>query len=378
MIPNIGLFSYSVSSIGYLVLAILLLISWRGRIEGGMLLVAVMVQFISSGLIAFHSVTDYFSTYNIFILEVSKVFAWVVFMLRLLGSGSDQKILPYLKNIFYLITIISLYVVIFEHDFIIKLKVEYNVHVLKLVMLTFSIFGLVLVEQIYRNIQPEKKWEIKFLCIGLAALFAYDIYLYSNISLFEGVNQTLWDARGIVNALSIPLIAISAKRNTKWSFDIFVSRHIVFYSAGVVAIGIYLILMSAAGYYLKSYGGTWGGFAQIIFLVGAILILIVVMSSGVTRAKIRVFLSKHFYKNKYDYRDEWLRLIHNISEYKSAKHFKDNIIQTVAGILRCRGGVLFLEGAGCFQSDTSWNCPDPVNKISFSSSLIRFLNKYEW
>jgi len=378
VISNIGLISYSLSGIGYLALAILLLISWRGRIEGGMLLVAVLIQFVWSGLIAVNALTGYFSSDNIFIFEIVKNFAWTIFMLRLLNTGSDQKILRSLKYIFYLLIITTLFIVLFKQNIIIKIKQEYDVHLLKFVLLSFSIFGLVLVEQIYRNVKPEKRWAIKFLCIGLAALFAYDLYLYSDASLFENVDQVLWDARGIINLLSIPLIAISAKRNSSWSFDIFVSRHVVFYTTGVIAVGTYLILMSVAGYYLKIYGGTWGGFVQTIFLVGTILILFIVMSSGATRAKLRVFLSKHFYKNKYDYRDEWLRLIHNISDYKSAKYFKGHIIQTVACILQCRGGVLFLKEDEWFRCVSAWNCNEFEQKLSYSSVLVRFLNKCEW
>jgi len=378
LISNIGIISYSISGVGYLALAILLLISWRGRIEGGMLLAAVVVQFLWSGLLATNSLTGIFSTYNIFTFEIIKIFFWTIFMLKLLNTGSDQKILPYMKYIFYTLIVAAIFIVLFKKNIIIKIEQEYDIHLLKFALLTFSIFGLVLVEQIYRNIQPEKKWAIKFLCIGLAALFAYDLYLYSDASLFEDIDTNLWDARGIINALSIPLIAISAKRNSKWSFDIFVSRHVVFYSTGVIAVGVYLILMSLSGYYLKIYGGSWGGFVQIVFLVGTMLILFVVMSSGTTRAKLRVFLSKHFYKNKYDYRDEWLRLIHNISDYKTTSFFKGHIIQTVACILQCRGGLLFLKESNGFHCASSWNCQDIDQNLTSSSSLVKFLNKHEW
>jgi hypothetical protein len=29
--------------------------------------------------------------------------------------------------------------------------------------------------------------------------------------------------------------------------------------------------------------------------------------------RLRVFISKHFYRNKYDYRVEWLRFVHTLS-----------------------------------------------------------------
>jgi putative PEP-CTERM system histidine kinase len=375
---NLGLLSYSISSICYLGLAILLLISWRGRIVGGFLLAAVLVQIAWSGLLALYASASIFSAPTIFAFEVVKLFVWTIFMLKLLGIGPGKKIPSTIAYSFYFIIAISLVLALFAQDFLVTLHIEHHVYLMVFIVLLLAIIGLVLVEQIYRNVRPEKRWNIKFLCMGLGALFAFDLFLYSDALLFDQVDQMLWDARGIANVLSIPLLAISAKRNPNWSFDIFVSRHVVFYSTGIVAVGIYLILMSVAGYYLNIYGGTWGTFAQTIFLVGTILVLFVVMSSGKARSKLKVFLSKHFYKNKYDYREEWLRLIHNISEYRSDKYFKEHIIQTVAGILQCRGGMLFVDNGEEFQCTATWNCQMAERDVAYSSSLVSFLNKYEW
>ena len=47
-----------------------------------------------------------------------------------------------------------------------------------------------------------------------------------------------------------------------------------------------------------------------IFLLSGILLLlfgVVVVWSGVFRSKLRVFVSKHFFSYRYDYRAEWLR-----------------------------------------------------------------------
>ena len=41
--------------------------------------------------------------------------------------------------------------------------------------LSFSIIGLMLVEQLYRGFDKEQRWAIKYLCLGLAAMFAFDL-----------------------------------------------------------------------------------------------------------------------------------------------------------------------------------------------------------
>ncbi len=59
-------------------------------------------------------------------------------------------------------------------------------------------------------------------------MFAYDMFLYSHGVLFRSIDPDIWDARGVMNALVVPLIAVAAARNPSWSLEVFVSRKIVF------------------------------------------------------------------------------------------------------------------------------------------------------
>ena len=50
------------------------------------------------------------------------------------------------------------------------------------------------------------------------------------------------------------------------------------------------------------------------FFAGAILLLLVLLFSSMLRSRLRVFLSKHFFHNKYDYREEWMRVVATLAE----------------------------------------------------------------
>ena len=64
------------------------------------------------------------------------------------------------------------------------------------------------------------------------------------------------------------------------------------------------------------FPGTVGAISLILGLYGlqvlpvslAGLLLMLLMFSGQLRSRGKMFLSKHFFKNKYDYREEWLRV----------------------------------------------------------------------
>ncbi len=140
----------------------------------------------------------------------------------------------------------------------------------------------------------------------------------------------------------VPLLAIAARRNPQWSLNVFVSRHVVFYTTSFMAIGGYLLLMSFGGYLIRLYGGTWGRAAQLVFFAGAGVVLLVLIASGNVRRRLRVFLNKHFYRNKYDYRIEWLRFIQTLSAPEEGVDTRDNAVRAIAQIINSPGGVLFL------------------------------------
>src|SRR5262249_48630362 len=127
----------------------------------------------------------------------------------------------------------------------------------------FAVMGMLLVEQLFRSSSDDQRWATKFACMGIGSLFAYEFYLYSDAMLFRRVNVEIWAARGIVNAMTVPLLAVSVSRNARWTLGIAVSRRALFHSVALVGSSIYLLTMAAAGYYLRYVGGDWGTVVQV-------------------------------------------------------------------------------------------------------------------
>ena len=117
-----------------------------------------------------------------------------------------------------------------------------------------------------------------------------------------------WSARGLVHALALPLIVLSVSRYRGGAMRVVMSRQVMFRSMALIASGVYLMFMAAAGYYVRYVGGEWGRALQAALLVAGALLLLLILFSGSARAKVRVLISKHFFKYRYDYREEWLRL----------------------------------------------------------------------
>jgi putative PEP-CTERM system histidine kinase len=204
-----------------------------------------------------------------------------------------------------------------------------------------SLVGLVLVEQVFRNSASGARWAIKHLCFGIGLIFALDFYLYADAVLFNRLDAPVWAARGIVNALAVPMIALSVSRNRDWDLGIFVSRHVVFHGVTLTAAGLYLVLMAAAGYYIQLFGGEWGRALRIAFIGASLLVLLSLFFSVQLRSRLRMFLARHFYRNKYEYGEEWLKFTQALSRTTLAPSSLNNtVLNAIADIVDSPGGLL--------------------------------------
>ncbi len=247
-------------------------------------------------------------------------------------------------------------------------------------MVLLAVAGLVLVEQVYRDTPAERRWEIKFLCLGLGGLFAFDLFLFADLVLFLDRGPAAWEARGVVNALVVPLLAVSVSRHQVWADGPGPSRRLFFHSAALVAAGVYLLAIAAASHYIGEYGGEWSGAAQVVFLFGAALILALILFSGSFRARARVLLVKHFFPYKYDYRDEWLRFTGRLSGQERAAGFEHQAIQALAELVDSTGGLLWVKGdSGAYHLKGVLNLGAPqYGPQSGDHPFIRFLAETGW
>lgn len=240
-----------------------------------------------------------------------------------------------------------------------------------------AVSGMLMVEHVYRARTLHERWAVKFACLGIGAMFTYDFYLYSNAMLFREVHPDIWAARGVINALTVPLIAVSLGRSKLWSSPLAVSRRAMFHSATLFGSALYLLAMGSAGYYLRYFGGSWGTVMQVTFLFAALILLAGVLFSGSFRARLKVFISKHFYRYNYDYREEWMRFTRTLS--KPGPDLGERVIEAVATLVESPGGVLWQRRAsGNYEPVTAWHSPTLFGVEPADSPFCQFLESSQW
>lgn len=348
--------------------------------QGGLLIFAAFGSFVWGVAHAYQYWSPVLSGWVIFLVECLRDISWLMFIIGLLNYG-DRKILP--KNVVFSIYVVS--ALILAGGLFIEAYFEsYTAHspsnqIPLLGIIILSLFGLILVEQLYRNTRAASRNSFKLLVICLGMIFFYDIYSFSVKYILHDVDTHVWILRGLLNAAIVPVVALFARRHPELSTEIFVSRHVVFYTTSLIGTGLYLLTIAIGGYYIKIFGGEWGNLFQGVFLLTAAIILLFILTSSANRAKLKIFISKHFYENRYDYREEWMRLNNILSEQKDIEEVRKQVIVALTDILDSKGAQLWLkQEVGGYACVNSIAMPVSDILIDETENIISFLNQSNW
>jgi putative PEP-CTERM system histidine kinase len=246
--------------------------------------------------------------------------------------------------------------------------------------LGLAVLGLVLAEQVFRNTEPDARWSTKPLCLGLGTIFAFDLYLYAEAVLLGRLDPDARAIRPLVHLLLVPFVFMAVRRTADWSRGLQVSRRAVFYSTALLLAGGYLLFIAAVGYYVRYFGGDWGRALQIGLIFASAVALLTLILSASLRARVRVFIGKHFFSYRYDYREEWLAFTAALASNTSPQGVGVLVVRALANLLECPAGSLWTRDptGAHYQQTASWNVPQLDTQLPVDSSLPAFLQARAW
>jgi putative PEP-CTERM system histidine kinase len=248
-----------------------------------------------------------------------------------------------------------------------------------ILLVAMAVTGLLAVEQVFRNAGEEQRRPFRLLCLAIGGIFTADLFVYSHATLLGGVETAIWESRGIANAFCAPLILAALRRDPAWSRGVFVSRYIAFYTASLLGVGVYLMGMGVIAYIIRAFGGQWSLLLELLFLAAALLVLGVVIFSTTLRARLRVFLVKNFYRSKYDYRREWLRLTETLANARDMRSLARGALEGISAIVGSSAADLWISGDGK-QYDWLMSLPATGAKPVYAGEhpMVRFLASKGW
>lgn len=313
-----GLFGFALAGFAFFLFTLLLVAARNSSINAKLVIAACIVTSLNY-VISAAQIHYLFSLKYALLLEQVKLFAWVIFVIFITRQFtsiaqffSDKKIIKH--SIVWLSTSAILWIASFT--------LVPGAGYLFLLFLILNLSLLVMLEQLYRNADDTGRWAIWPLVIGLASLSVFDFVVFAQAVMVSELDFNFWFSRGFIAAFICPLLLVSVRRINNGSVRVFVSRNVVFYSSMLLIAGLYLLAMALVGYIIKYMGGEWGSLVSIAFLMLGAVVLVVLLITESLRRKVKVFIAKHFFANKYEYREEWLSLIEKIETTSAESYYQ--------------------------------------------------------
>lgn len=259
-----------------------------------------------------------------------------------------------------------------------------------LARLGLAVATVLLAENLYRNADDSARWHVNLPCIVLGGLSVLDLLLYADGVLSRSFAPAWLDARAVLTALAMPLLAVAAARGRRLKRPLAVSRQVVFHGATLLIGGAFLLGIGAAGELLRRLGpgadggAEWGRAVQISLLAAAAMAGAVALASQSVRSRVRRTVVDHFFAARYDYRREWLRCVDTLSDDAVAEP-PVRAIRAVADAVDSPAGALLLRdplegGPGArYRWAGSWNVPQaPSLALAPDHALLGLLRDGTW
>jgi putative PEP-CTERM system histidine kinase len=303
-----GLLGFTLASVAYFIFALLIFAARNNSLLAKWILLSAIINIGASSVGALQ-IKFGFSLQWVFFFDTFRVATWALLILSFNLEADSIKAMLKSQHVRRYLTIwLMLIIAGWATSYLLNDAYKY----IFLLFVILNLWTLVLLEQLYRSADAQIRRAIWPLIVGLAATAVFDFVLFSQATMVGGIDFDFWYSRGFIAAAIVPLLLISTRRIKNGSVRIFVSRHVVFYSSMLMIAGLYLLVMALAGYVINYVGGQWGSLISILFLMLSSIVLVVLLLTESLRRKVKVFIAKNFFANKYEYRDEWLDLIEKI------------------------------------------------------------------
>src|SRR5205823_5042384 len=190
-------------------------------------------------------------------------------------------------------------------------------HVAAKMLNSFLLAGTVLVlmnlEKTFRSAVGTMRWRIKFIVLGLGVVFGARIYTLSQGLLFSGEIMVLSDVDIVALLIGCALMAVAFLRSGFGEIDVYPSHAVLRTSLTVLLVGAYLFIVGVLAQVVARTGelGTFQ-FQAFVVLLGFALLAVLSFSNRV-RQNIGRFVSRHFKRPQYDFRQIWTRFTQRTS-----------------------------------------------------------------
>jgi putative PEP-CTERM system histidine kinase len=221
-----------------------------------------------------------------------------------------------------------------------------------------------------RNVGSSELEALKLVFIAFLGFVVYFSYVSVNILVSSYVSQSLIFSGAAVIFIGLLLLSYSFAKYPFWEVKISVSRRIVFGCLSASALIIYLVISGSVLDIVRAVQPhrldvllPLTAFSLVAVLLGAYL------SSGL-RAAAASFVSRNFFRNKYDYRDLWIKFSERSSGSLNLTDLLPKVAEFIADAMFVRQVAIWLRSPNT-ESFTLAHRLDGLSSDCNGSSTLR-------
>ncbi len=162
-------------------------------------------------------------------------------------------------------------------------------------------------ENTLRNASRKQADRLKFVLTAFAGFIVYFAYLAIQILLFSYISESMLLVGAAIIFIGLILLSYAFAKHPFWEVEIRVSRRVVFGCLSITAVAVYLIISGSIIDLIRFVQPD----SHIVLIPGIVFALaatlLIAYLSPKFRARIESFLTRNFFRNKYDYRELWMR-----------------------------------------------------------------------
>ena len=210
------------------------------------------------------------------------------------------------------------------------------------VQLLLTVGILTGLEACLRTSRGDNRRRVKYLVLGLGGIFLLRFYLLSQILLFHAIVPTYLKTMAATLVLGALVMALPIARDQLRGAQIAVSRQIVYRSAVIGVLGVYLFAVAVLGSlltYLAIPEETFWG--SVVVFASAVGLTAVLLSDNL-RWRLQRFIARHFYRSKYDYREQWMAFTKRLSSRLTTAEIGRELVEGVVEAAAATTGAVYL------------------------------------
>lgn len=235
-------------------------------------------------------------------------------------------------------------------------------------LLAGLVVNLVHLENTLRSSSGSKRWGIKYVIFGVGSILGYFIYLSSEALLYSSLSYGSVPLTSSVIIISSAMMAVFIAKHRLLHVDIFVSRHVIYNSLTVFIVGVYLVMIGAVTYGIQYFKIPFNFLIATLFAFVSILALVVLLFADSVRRRAQLFISRHFYRHKYEFRDKWMETIEKISSKTTVQEITSTLKDMISGTMGAESVHLWLYDTAS-KTFVSESAPEALRRMPHDNPM---------